>query len=109
MGYWAMVIALVAGMIFVRSAGRAPSAAAATVTLIPVADTYVNASAPTTRYGTGGQLVADGLPVAQSFIRFDLRTVSDTVKAARLRVHVDDISNGATTASTSARRGTSSP
>src|SRR4029079_11121804 len=69
---------LVAGVATALGAtvGTAPTAGAATTTLVPVADALVSQSTPTTRSGASGQLVADASPVIQSFLRFDLRSLA---------------------------------
>ena len=64
-----------------------------TTTLTPVADTYVDASTPTTTYGTNARLVADASPVREVYLRFDLSALSGPVQSARLRMHVADITD----------------
>ena len=49
-----------------------------TTTLTPVADTYVDASTPTTNYGTNARIVADASPVREVLLRFDLSALSRT-------------------------------
>ncbi|TAL07416.1 MAG: DNRLRE domain-containing protein [Chloroflexota bacterium] len=61
-------------------------AASVTVTLVPIADSYVDASKPTTNYGTSISLRVDGSPVVQSYVMFDLSGVSGTITKATLRV-----------------------
>lgn len=94
LGVGGLALVLLTAAVTVAVVDPGTSAEAATTTLAPVADTYVNASAPTTRYGTASQLIVDGSPVTQTFVRFDLTGVSGTVQAARLRLHVVNISNG---------------
>ena len=54
----------------------------------PVADTYVNASTPTTSYGTSGSIWVDSNPQEQSFLRFDLTNISGrTIEDVRLRMY----------------------
>ena len=74
--------------------GNAPTVSAAVTTFTPVADTYVQNDAPTTNYGTSSQLDVDNSPIRRTFIRFAVSGVSGTVTSAKLRLHVDDISNG---------------
>jgi hypothetical protein len=56
------------------------------LTFTPVADTFVDASLPTTAYGTSTSLEVDNAPVKQSFLRFQLaglggrRVVSATLR-----------------------------
>ena len=56
------------------------------MTLVPVADSYVDASAPTVNHGTGTGLRLDGSPVVRSVLRFDLSGVTGTVASATLRI-----------------------
>jgi hypothetical protein len=51
-----------------------------------VADSYVDASAPTTNYGTSTQLRVDASPVVRSFLRFNVSGLTGTVTNATLRV-----------------------
>jgi len=78
-------------------AGIRPGQAASSVDrfiFTPVADTYVNASAPTTSYGTSGSLLVDTNPREQSFLRFDLTNISGrTIEDVRLRMYQTDASS----------------
>ncbi len=89
-----VVAAVIVVATLVSVVGTGNPASAATTTLTPVADAAVNQSTPTTRYGTNAQLIADASPVNQSFVRFDLRGVTNPVQTAKLRLHVTNISNG---------------
>jgi hypothetical protein len=60
-----------------------------TTTLNPVADSYVDASNPSTNYGTSTQLRIDGSPVVRSFLRFDLTGLTGTVTSATLRIYAN--------------------
>jgi calcineurin-like phosphoesterase family protein len=71
-----------------------PAATAVTNTFVPVADTYVESSAPSTNFGTSGQIVADNSPVRRLFLRFNVTNLSQPVSNAKLRIHVRNISNG---------------
>ncbi|MFC4586675.1 CBM96 family carbohydrate-binding protein [Sphaerisporangium corydalis] len=87
--------------------GDTPVAMAATTTVTPAADTYVDSTAVNTNYGTSGQLGVDNSPVKRMFLRFDVSGLTETVTGARLRVHTDDVSgsesdNGGTFRSMSA-------
>ncbi len=64
-------------------------AAAATTTFTPVADTYVADNAPTTNFGTSGQLGVDASEVKRSFLKFTVSGVTGTVTSAKLRLHTD--------------------
>jgi hypothetical protein len=87
-----LVVAVAASAVAVLGAGR--DAGAATSTLAPVADASVNASTPTTRLGTSTQLIADASPTIQTFVRFDLRSITGPIQQARLRLHVANASQG---------------
>jgi hypothetical protein len=59
----------------------------------PTADTFVNASAPTTSYGTASSMAVDTSPQEQSFLRFDLTNISGrTIEDVRLRMYQTDAS-----------------
>jgi parallel beta-helix repeat protein len=62
-------------------------------TFIPVADSYVNADAPTINYGTVSSLRADGTPLVRSYLRFDLQGIVGTVTKATLRVYANSSSS----------------
>ncbi len=57
-----------------------------TLTVVPVADAYVDASTPTTNRGTLTALRVDGAPVVRSFLRFDVAGLTGTVTSATLRI-----------------------
>ena len=63
-----------------------PSGPGGTFTFTPVADSYVDASAPTTNHGTLTALRVDGSPVVRSYLRFNLAGVTGSVTSATLRV-----------------------
>src|SRR5665811_1752818 len=52
----------------------------------PVADSYVDASAPTTNHGTATTIRVDGSPVVRSFLRFNVAGLGGSVTSATLRV-----------------------
>jgi chitodextrinase len=58
-----------------------------TTTFIPVADSYVDASVPTTNFGTNTSLKMDGSPVIRTYLKFDLSGVGSPPSAA-LRIYV---------------------
>src|ERR1700704_3214737 len=93
-GIACVVLAVLGATLLTYNLRDARSVGAATVTKAPVADTYVNAQNPTASSGSSRQLIADGSPTIQSFLRFDLRDVTTSIQSARLRLHVADISNG---------------
>jgi hypothetical protein len=73
-------------------------------TFTPVADAYVEDATPTTNFGTTAQVNVDASPVRESFLRFDLSSISGAVASARLRLHVANISNGGSPAGGSVAR-----
>ncbi len=94
------VVALVAitasGSALASSGGSAyvPQAALAVSTTInPVADAYVDSSAPSTNYGTSTQLRVDGSPILRSYLRFNVSGVSGTVSQAILRLYANGALN----------------
>src|SRR3954471_18384520 len=50
-----------------------PATASASTTIAPVADAYVDASAPSTNSGALTKLRTDGSPVVRSYLRFDVQ------------------------------------
>ena len=71
-----------------------PATAHATeLTFKPVADAYVDASTPTTSYGTGSSLWVDGSPLKQAFMRFQLDGLAGReIQSVRLRLYQKDAS-----------------
>ncbi len=59
------------------------------LTFAPVADSYVNASSPTTNYGTQTTLRADGTPVVRSYLRFNVQGLNGSVTRATLRIYAN--------------------
>ena len=56
------------------------------VTVIPVADAYVNAANPALNYGMLSDLRVDASPVLRSYLRFDVSGLGGPVTSATLRV-----------------------
>jgi hypothetical protein len=56
------------------------------VTAVPIADSYTDASAPTTTRGAAAALRVDGSPIVRSFLRFGVSGVGGSVVSATLRV-----------------------
>jgi hypothetical protein len=79
--------AALSAIVLVASAVSSASAASTSVSLKPVADTWVNPGAPSTNYGTGTSLRVDGSPVWTAYLRFDLSGVSGGVAHADLRLY----------------------
>lgn len=73
-------------------------ASAATVTLEPNADTYVNGSLPDATYGSNTALRTDDNPAQRSFLLFDVSTANlagYVVKSARLKLYANSANSGA--------------
>ncbi|HEY6810913.1 MAG TPA: DNRLRE domain-containing protein [Propionibacteriaceae bacterium] len=64
----------------------APLAHAATITLSPVADSYVMADQPTVNFGTATSLRIDGSPVAVAYLKFDVQGLTTAPAQATLKV-----------------------
>lgn len=77
----------------------APTAAATTFTVTPVADTYVNEASATTSYGTSTALRVDGSPVARSYLRFQVAGLDGSITSAVLRVYANSAQSTGWTAS----------
>ncbi len=69
-----------------------PSGTVHTVTLSPVADSYVDSANPTTTHGTSTQLRVDGSPLVDSYLRFDLSSVPGTITGLALKVFANSSS-----------------
>jgi acid phosphatase type 7 len=63
-----------------------PSGTVHTLTLTPVADSYVDSSATTTTHGTSAQLRVDGSPLVYAYQRYDLSSVPGTITGLSLKV-----------------------
>jgi hypothetical protein len=64
-----------------------------TLSFVPVADTYVDETQPTTSFGASTTLWVDGNTLKQTFLRFQLSGLSGvTVTGARLRMYQSDSS-----------------
>jgi len=63
-----------------------PSGTVHTVTLTPVADSYVDSSNTTATHGTSAQLRVDGSPLVDAYQRYDLSSVPGTITGLSLKV-----------------------
>ena len=63
-----------------------PVAHATTITLAPVADSYVRADQPTVNFGTATSLRVDGDPVSVSYLKFDVQGLTTAPTRATLKV-----------------------
>ena len=67
--------------------------AAATVTLTPIADTYVRPDQSSANFGTSSSLEVDGSPIKIAYLKFDLSALAEqSVVTATLRLKVIDSS-----------------
>jgi parallel beta-helix repeat protein len=85
----AVVAALLGGLLAVAAA--APAAASSTSN--PVADSYVDASAPGTNFGTALYVRADASPVRRAYLRFNVQGVGSSTSAV-LRFFAESSSHG---------------
>jgi hypothetical protein len=65
------------------------SASLLTLTLNPVADSYVDAGNPTTNNGTTTQIRIDGSPIVRSYLRFNVTGITGTVSSATLKIYAN--------------------
>jgi parallel beta-helix repeat protein len=56
------------------------------LTLNPIADSYVSDASPTSNFGSSTSLRTDASPVIRSYLRFEVPTLSGSVVSAQLRV-----------------------
>src|SRR5256885_9218219 len=79
-------LAAAVGMTLVALALGAP-AQAATLTLSPVADAYVDSSQPSLNTGGSAKLRVDASPTVRSYLRFDVQGTGGQVTKATLRIN----------------------
>ncbi len=65
-----------------------------TVTVVPTADAYVSAAAPTTNYGSATTLTVGSSPVYHSYLLFSISGLTGTVTSAELILHADTAGSG---------------
>ena len=73
---------------FSNQSTPAPVTTPAATPIPPVADTYVKASSPTSRYGTATLLRVDADPVTNAYLKFTVAGPTGTVLRARLKIWV---------------------
>jgi hypothetical protein len=78
-------IGLVAALMTISSAGA--TGASISVTVLPVADTYVDAGHAKSSYGTASSLWVKGSPVNRTYLRFDLTSVATPISTATLQLY----------------------
>ena len=93
-------LGLVVGIVASAAVGTATllsttsTVGAATSTLTPVADAHVRADQAGANFGTATELLLDGSPVANGYLRFDVNVpAGETVTSATLRVFAKKKSN----------------
>src|SRR5512133_1670307 len=64
-----------------------------TVTFTPAADAYVDATYPSTNYGSSTALRVDASPVVNSYLRFNVSGLSGTVTQAKLMIYANSSSS----------------
>ena len=72
-----------------RTATASPGGSPNGATLFPAADSYVDASAATSNFGSLTQIRIDGSPVVRTFLRFNVSGGSGAVNSAVLRVYAN--------------------
>jgi len=70
------------------------------LTLTPVADSYVSADTPTKNNGTLTTLRIDGSPIVQSYLRFNVQGLNGTVTRATLRIFANSAATSSCVANT---------
>lgn len=73
----------------IASVTTPPLPSAGSVTFAAVADSYVDASKPTTNYGSAVTLRFDASPVVVSYLRFTVTGVAGTVSKVTLRLYAN--------------------
>ncbi len=66
-----------------------PTSGSSTFTFNSAADSYVNASAPTSNYGTATQIRVDASPVVNSYLKFNVQGSSAPIASAKLRIYAN--------------------
>ena len=70
-----------------------PATTLKTLTLTPMADSYVDSSNPTAMHGSSTQLRIDGSPLVYSYLMFDLSSVPGTIQGLTLKVEATSSSS----------------
>jgi hypothetical protein len=79
--------ALLLAIALLAPSGLFASDATTTVSLAPVADSWISSDNPSTNYGTNPTIRTDGSPVSSAYVQFDLSSLSGTVTSAILQIH----------------------
>ncbi len=80
-------LAVVAAAALLVATVSSAASAGTTVSLKPVADTWVNTVSTSANYGSSTSLRVDGSPVWQAYVRFDLTAVTGTISRSELRIY----------------------
>ncbi len=63
-------------------------------TFNPAADSYVNAGAPSTNYGTSNQIRADASPIVNSYLKFNVQGLTGSIASVKLKLYANSSSGG---------------
>ena len=78
-----------------------PTSGSTTLTLNPVADSYVDTSNPTKNFGTATTIRVDGSPIVNSYLRFNVTGVgASSISQVRLLIFANSASSSGITAKT---------
>lgn len=100
----AAALAAAVGVVAIGVPVGSTASSGTTSTILPVADSYVESSTPSTNYGSSSRLIADASPTRQALLRFDLTGVTGPLQTARLRLHVANVTDaGSSSGGTIAR------
>jgi hypothetical protein len=94
--YRLIVIVILMLTIGVPNAQAAPLNAitsSITTTFTPSADAFVQDSAPDTNFGSLTQIRVDNSPIIRSYLRFDVKGLTEPVTKAVLRLYTQSVSN----------------
>ena len=75
-----------------------PTQPGSTFTFAPTIDSYVDASSPTSNYGTLSNLRVDASTIVRSYLRFPVQGLSGNVTRATLLIYANSASNAGFTA-----------
>ena len=80
---------------FYITANSTPAQLTPSLSLYPIADTYVAADSPNQNYGSRTEIQVDGTPILTAFLKFDLSSFNPAfVQRAILRVRTSETASG---------------
>ncbi|HEX7495863.1 MAG TPA: hypothetical protein VF349_04460, partial [Candidatus Limnocylindrales bacterium] len=84
-------VALTAALVLTAGAAivGVSATAASPLTIVPSADSYVDSILVAKNFGTSTQFRIDGSPVVQSYLRFDLGSLSGSPSLAILQIYAN--------------------